>query len=91
MMDAVSGEGIFFVVEPHEYDVESIDQIDSENGRDGRDLSAGYDGKGSYHERDEHRPGFPEKHMRLYVIEPTDEYGWDENRKTEQHEYGVCL
>lgn len=91
VVDPVSGERAFLVVEPHQDDIEGIDQIDPENGRDGRDLPTGDDGECRYHEGDEHRPGLPEEHVGLYIIEPTDEYGGDENRETEQYEDGIGL
>lgn len=91
VMDPVAGERTFLVVEPHEDDIEGIDEVHPKDGRNGRDFPAGYDSKRRDHKGDEHRPGFPEKHMGLDIIKPADKHGRDEYRKTEQHEYGIGL
>lgn len=91
VVDPVSGERTFLIIESHEDDIEGIDQIDSEDGRDRGDLPSGDYGECRDHESDEHRPGLPEEHMRFYIIEPADEDRWEEYCKTEQHEYRVGL
>ena len=91
MMDTVSGERILLVVETHEDDIESVYEIHSEHGRNGRDLSSGDDGKRRYHEGDKHGPGFSEQDKRFDAVEPADEHRRDEDRETQEYENGIGL
>ena len=73
MVYAISRERVFFVVETHKDNIESIDQIHSENRGNRGNFPSRYDGECRDHESDKHGARFTEKHLGFYVVEPTDE------------------
>lgn len=91
VVDAIPGEGTFFIVEPHEYDIEGVDEVHSEDGCHRRDLSSGDDSKSRNHERYEHGSRFSEEDVRSDIVEPAPKQGRDENRETEEYEDGIGL
>lgn len=91
MMNSIACEWIFLVVESHEYDIERIDQIDSENRRHSSYFPSGYDSECRYHKSDEHGSRFSEQYEGFHAIQPSDENGRDEYGETEEHKSGIDL
>ena len=91
MMDTISSKRIFLIIESHKNNIESIDEIDSENRCNSRYFSSGYDSERRNHKSNEHCPRFPEQYLRFYIIQPTNKDRRDENCKTEKYEDGISL
>lgn len=91
MMNSISREGILLIIKPHQDNIKGIDQIYSENSRNGGYFPPSYDCESGYHKSDEHRTRFPEENMRFYIIEPTNEHRRDKNSETKEYKHGIRL
>jgi len=91
MVDAISREGILFVIKAHKDDIESIDEVDTEDGCHSGDFPTRDDGECRDHKGEEHGPRFAEEDLWAEIIYPSDEDGWDKDGETREDENGIDL
>jgi len=91
MMDTISSKWIFLIIESHKNNIESIDEIDSENRGNRSDFSSGYDGECRDHKCRKHRARLSEENLRANIVEPTDKNRGDKYRETKEDENRIAL